>query len=200
MFRSAWVSFIAENLAPKGTLFSRDDLSLRQIQFCSVTREHPYLRTYMNMTHLSWLLIPLAVLIGAVLPIQGALLSKLGPLLNHPIQATLVSYIGGAFVCVLILSFSRTAYPSLGELSAIDWHLYTAGFLGAIFVSGMLYLMPVVGVANMLAAAIVGQLVASIMIDHFGLLGGLRIGVSPSRIFGMVLLFIGLYFIQRKTL
>ena len=31
----------------------------------------------MNMTHLSWLLIPLAVLIGAVLPIQGALLSKL---------------------------------------------------------------------------------------------------------------------------
>jgi transporter family-2 protein len=64
----------------------------------------------------------------------------------------------------------------------------------------MLYLMPVVGVANMLAAAIVGQLVASILIDHFGLLGGMRISINPSRIFGVVLLFVGLYFIQRKTL
>jgi len=154
----------------------------------------------MNITHLQWLLIPMAIIIGALLPIQGALLSKLGPLLNHPIQATLVSYIGGAFVCVLILTIAKSPIPSAHELSNIDWRLYTAGFLGAIFVSGMLYLMPVVGVANMLAAAIVGQLAASILIDHFGLLGGLRITISPSRIFGVVLLLIGLYFIQRKTL
>lgn len=105
-----------------------------------------------------------------------------------------------SFGCVLILAISRSSYPSMGELLAIDWRLYTAGFLGVIFVSGMLYLMPVVGVANMLAAAIVGQLVASILIDHFGLLSGMRISISPSRIFGVVLLFIGLYFIQRKTL
>ena len=154
----------------------------------------------MNITHLHWLLIPLAIFIGALLPIQGALLSKLGPLLNHPIQATLVSYLGGAFVCILILAIAKSPYPTLQELSVIDWKLYTAGFLGAIFVSGMLYLMPLVGVANMLAAAIVGQLVASILIDHFGLLGGLRVSISPSRIFGVFLLIIGLYFIQRKTL
>ena len=154
----------------------------------------------MNITHTSWLLIPLAIFVGAVIPVQGALLSKLGPLLNHPIQATLVAYIGGTFGCVLILAISRSSYPSMGELLAIDWRLYTAGFLGVIFVSGMLYLMPVVGVANMLAAAIVGQLVASILVDHFGLLGGMRVSISPSRVFGVVLLFIGLYFIQRKTL
>ncbi|MDB4077003.1 DMT family transporter [Porticoccaceae bacterium] len=154
----------------------------------------------MNVSHLSWLLIPLAIFIGALLPIQGALLSKLGPLLNHPIQATLVSYLGGAFVCILILVIAKSPNPTFQELSVIDWKLYTAGFLGAIFVSGMLYLMPVVGVANMLAAAIVGQLVASILIDHFGLLSGLRVSISPSRIFGVVLLLIGLYFIQRKTL
>ena len=154
----------------------------------------------MNITNLHWLLIPLAIVIGALLPIQGALLSKLGPLLNHPIQATLVSYLGGAFICILILVIAKSPYPTFQELSAIDWKLYTAGFLGAIFVSGMLYLMPVVGVANMLAAAIVGQLVASILIDHFGLLSGLKVSISPSRIFGVVLLLIGLYFIQRKTL
>jgi len=153
----------------------------------------------MNTVSLHWVLIPIAIAIGTLLPIQGALLAKLGPLLNHPIQATLASYIGGSMVCVLILTISRTSYPTIGNLLAIDWHLYTAGFLGAIFVSGMLYLMPVVGVANMLAAAIVGQLIASALIDHFGLLGGLRIPITSSRSFGILLLFVGLYFIQRKV-
>ena len=153
----------------------------------------------MSTIPLNWVLISIAIVIGSLLPVQGAFLSKLGPLLNHPIQATLASYIGGMFACMVILAATKTSYPSIQQLSVIDWHLYTAGFLGAIFVSGMLYLMPVVGVANMLAAAIVGQLISSVLIDHFGLFGGLQISVSPSRIFGMSLLFIGLYFIQRET-
>lgn len=152
----------------------------------------------MHAANLQWALIPVAIIVGALLPIQGALLAKLGSLLSHPIQATLVSYIGGSIVCLLILCLSKASYPTIKSLLAIDWYLYTAGFLGAIFVSGMLYLIPVVGVVNMLAAAIVGQLIASAMIDHFGLLGGLRIPITSTRSFGILLLFAGLYFIQRK--
>ncbi len=147
---------------------------------------------------MSWILIATAIAVGALLPMQGAMLSKLAPLLHHPIQATLVSYIGGAIVCLLILGVSKASMPSAQELASIDWHLYIAGCLGAIFVSGMLLLMPKIGVANMLAATIVGQLFASSIIDHFGLLGSIRIGISFSRAFGIALLFLGLYFIQRN--
>jgi len=143
-------------------------------------------------------LIPIAVSVGFLLPIQGALLSRMGPQLNHPIQATLISYIGGLLTCALILGINRTAYPSFQQLYAIDWYLYLAGTLGMIFVSGMLYMMPHIGVANMLVAAIVGQLCASLMIDHFGWFGGLKIEVSLSRALGVGLLLAGLFFIQRE--
>ena len=153
----------------------------------------------MSLSNTTWFLLLTAILIGSLLPVQGILLSKLGALLNHPIQATLVSYIGGSVVCLIILAASNAVYPSIQDLSIIDWRLYTAGFLGAIFVSGMLYLMPVVGVANMLAAAIVGQLIMAVSIDHFGWFGGLQVSVTPSRVLGVALLLVGLYFIQRES-
>ena len=145
------------------------------------------------------ILITAAIFIGALLPIQGALLAKLGPQLNHPIQATLISYIGGSLVCLFILLISKASFPSLSDLASIDWSLYSAGFLGAIFVSGMLLLIPKIGVANMLAATLVGQLVVSSLIDHFGLFGSFKINLGMSRISGISILFLGLYFIQREA-
>lgn len=143
------------------------------------------------------LLIPIAIAAGCLLPIQGALLARLGPLLNHPVQATLISYIAGFLVCIAFLSVINVPYPGFNQLYAINWYLYTAGAFGMVFVTGMLYLMPQIGVANMLVAAIIGQLVGSLLIDHFGLFGGLSIPISPSRIFGVLLLLAGLFFIQR---
>ena len=141
----------------------------------------------------------IAILAGCLLPIQGALLSKLGASLNHPVQATMVSYIGGLLVCLIILFINRTPYPEIKTLLAIDWHLYLAGFFGALFVSSMIVIMPKIGIANMLAAAIVGQLIASSIIDHFGLLGALRVPVSLARVLGIAFLLAGLYLVQWKT-
>jgi len=60
----------------------------------------------------------------------------------------------------------------------------------------MLYLMPRIGIANMLAAAILGQLVMSVIFDHFGL-AGIKIEINPSRVIGIILLLAGVYFLQR---
>ena len=143
------------------------------------------------------ILIPIAIGVGCLLPIQGAFLAKMGPQLNHPIQATLASYIAGLITCAVFLGVSRVPVPGVQQLLAIDWYLYFAGALGMVFVSGMLYLMPHIGVANMLVAAIIGQLLASLIIDHFGFLGGLKIAISPARLLGIILLLAGLFFVQK---
>jgi len=57
-------------------------------------------------------------------------------------------------------------------------------------------LMPRIGIANMLAAAILGQLVMSVIFDHFGL-AGIKIEINPSRVIGIILLLAGVYFLQR---
>ncbi len=147
---------------------------------------------------MNWILIGLAIVVGALLPIQGALNAKLGTSMPHPMQATLVSYIGGLLACLIFLTLIRANYPDFKKIFSVDWHLYCGGFLGAVFVSAMLYLMPRIGIANMLAAAIVGQLVMSIFIDHFGFFGVFSVRLGASRIIGVILLIGGLYFIQRK--
>ncbi len=143
-------------------------------------------------------LLLLAIAAGFMLPIQGALNARLGGLMAHPMQATLISYIGGLIACLLVLFFVQRSVPEIRKLADINWYLYCGGFLGAVFVSSMLYLMPKIGIANMLAAAIVGQLIMSTLLDHFGVLGNPQIPVNASRIIGILLLLLGLYFIQRS--
>ncbi|WP_432470468.1 DMT family transporter [Amphritea sp. HPY] len=146
---------------------------------------------------MNWGLLSIAMAVGALLPIQGALNARLGVALTHPMQATLVSYLGGSIACISVLLFVQASLPDWKRIAGVDWYLYSGGFLGVFFVSGMLYLMPKIGVANMLAAAIVGQLLMSLIFDHFGFFGALVVEVTPSRILGMILLLVGLYFIQR---
>ncbi|MFT5709016.1 MAG: transporter family-2 protein [Oceanospirillaceae bacterium] len=145
---------------------------------------------------MNWLLVFLAVGAGAMLPIQGTLNARLGAVMLHPMQATLVSYIGGTIACIIVLAMAQASIPDYKRLASIDWYLYLGGFLGVIFVSGMLYIMPRIGVANMLAAAILGQLVMSLVFDHFGL-AGITVEINSNRIFGVVLLLAGVYFLQR---
>jgi len=138
-----------------------------------------------------------AVVCGFALPIQGAMSSKLAQSLDHPMQSTLISYLGGLLACCLILLFLSPPLPTLKKIAEIDSYLYLGGILGTIFVTSMLVLMPRIGVANMLAAALVGQLIMSALLDHLGSFGNPIIKLSPSRIFGIALLFFGLYFVQR---
>lgn len=138
----------------------------------------------------------LAILAGFLLPIQGSINAKLGVLLEHPMQSTLVSYIGGLIACLVVLLIFNPAFPDSKRLTSIEPYLYFGGFLGAVFVSAMLYLMPKIGVANMLAAAIIGQLIMSLVLDNWGAFGNPVIKISFSRLFGVFLLLSGLYFIQ----
>jgi len=54
----------------------------------------------------------------------------------------------------------------------------------------------VLGAALMLAASIVGQLGAALVIDHYGLFGGTVISVTPARILGVALLGLGVILIR----
>ena len=146
---------------------------------------------------MNYLFLLAAVIAGAMLPIQGALNSRLGGSLDHPMQATIVSYLGGIMFCLVALLIFHREWPDARKLAGMDWYFYCGGFLGAIFVSGMLLLMPRIGVTNMLAAAIVGQLLMSVFLDHIGGFGNPVFKVTYTRMAGIALLLGGLYLIQR---
>jgi len=147
------------------------------------------------MRHVIFLL--LALCAGGLLPIQGAINSHLGKSLNHPLQATFISFFGAIVVLALLLIGLRPAWPSITQLKATPAIYYTGGIYGVIFVTAILTLAPRIGIANTLVATIIGQLIVSVVLDHYGIFGLRQLPVNGYRLLGCAGLLISLYLIQK---
>jgi transporter family-2 protein len=68
---------------------------------------------------------------------------------------------------------------------------------GALFVAVAAFGAPRIGVGPLLTAAIAGQLLAAIILDHYGLLGLARQPVSIEKVAGVVLVLFGAWLVRR---
>ena len=141
----------------------------------------------------------LALGAGGLLPIQGAINSHLGKSLNHPLQATFVSFCGAIVVLVLLLIAFSPSWPSIAQLKATPPIYFTGGIYGVIFVTAILTLTPQIGIANTLVATIIGQLIVSVALDHYGVFGLQPLPLNGYRVLGCVGLLVSLYLIQKTA-
>lgn len=144
-------------------------------------------------------LVLLAVIIGTMMPVQAGLNAELTRILKHPYLGAFISLTSGA-IAVLILVISKGIGTSeLKRMSEVPPHLFLGGILGAVFVGSSLFLIPKMGATPMIAAFITGQLVGSVLIDHYGLLGLTPTPLSATRVLGVFLLFAGLFLVLKKN-
>ncbi|OBQ51869.1 DMT family transporter [Halodesulfovibrio spirochaetisodalis] len=143
------------------------------------------------------LLMFLALCAGTFIPLQmgmNALLtlhwSKSAPL------SSLFSFFLGTVALGILILVSRTPLPSLTSSTA-PWYAWIGGLLGAVIVTTLTYLAPRIGALAMMSLLICGQLLASIIFDHYGLVGYPLRPVTVMRIIGVVLLICGVYLINR---
>jgi len=115
----------------------------------------------------------LAILAGSMLPLQGVVNSQLGRALDNVILATLISFITGALTLlpIFLLRNDSSAGSGLQYLPQVSPVLYIGGILGAFYVTLVAILVPKIGVANTMIAIIFGQILLSLVLDHFGALG-----------------------------
>lgn len=146
-----------------------------------------------------YLLILLAVIIGTLMPVQAGLNAELTRILRHPYLGAFVSLTSGAIAVLILVLTKGIGLSEIKRFSEVPPHLYLGGILGAIFVGSSLFLIPRLGATSMIAAFITGQLLGSVIIDHYGLLGLTATPVSITRIFGIVLLFAGLFLVIKKN-
>ena len=144
------------------------------------------------------LLIALALTVGGLLTLQGLVNAQLSKALAHPLQASFISFTVGLLCLAVLMAFNQVRLPAPRVLGEIPWYLYSGGLLGIIYVTTMLVLIPKVGVANVVFAIFVGQMLVSISADHFGWLDNPVRTVDLSRVGGCVLLLAGLYLVQRS--
>jgi transporter family-2 protein len=139
----------------------------------------------------------LALLAGALLPIQTGINLQLRVALGQPIVAALVSFIVGTVGLALLVIAMRAPVP-VGEAWARGaWWYWTGGLLGAVYIVAAIVLAPRLGAATLVAALVAGQMVASLLIDHYGWVGFAVHPVNPLRILGAVLVVGGVVLVQR---
>ena len=143
------------------------------------------------------LLLVVALCAGGLVPVQGSINARLSEGLNHPLQATFISFFGAVLLLIAVLLALRPALPSLAQFKAIPPIYYTGGIYGVLFVTTLLVLTPHIGIASTVTATIVGQLILSVILDHFGLFGLARHPIGLPRLLGSAGLLVSLYLIQK---
>jgi bacterial/archaeal transporter family-2 protein len=87
--------------------------------------------------------------------------------------------------------------PRGSQWIAVPWWGWIGGTLGAIYVLAMVLTAEKVGSGIFIGLSVTASLLASIAIDHFGLLGFQRHTAGPGRLIGSALMVAGMLLIGK---
>ena len=151
------------------------------------------------MTAVSYITCYLAAVgAGISVALQQVLNANLRNQIDSPWWAGFVSYFVGASVMLPVaLASSAPRLSGLFDRPSLSWLSWSGGIFGAIFIAIAIFMIPRLGAATVLALIVVGQMLASLVLDHFGLLGLHQHPVSPTRLFGTALLILAVILIRR---
>lgn len=131
-------------------------------------------------------------LAGLGMSVQAAINNQLALNANgNSLLAACVSFVIGSIFLIIIVCINNNPVSALNSLSGQPLWRFAGGFLGALGVFSMVFFMPRLGLANVLALMIAGQLIAAMFIDHFGLIGSAVHKVSTIKIIGIAVLLLG---------
>ena len=152
----------------------------------------------LSAAKLGWIL--LALLAGAVLPIQGAINGLLRSDIGAPFVVGTVSFAVAtlSMVAVLLITLILTdaPRPQLGGLAKMPWWGWLGAFCGATYVTTVFTAIPVIGTAAAVGLTVAGQQIASLFVDRYGWFRLPRREISDLRYAGVALLLIGVALIQ----
>jgi transporter family-2 protein len=145
----------------------------------------------------SYFFIVLAVVAGMMMPTQAAINSKLADEVNGPILAAFVSFAVGTIALLVYILVAGIPLSNLGQLKNASLISWTGGFLGAFFVASAVILVPRLGVALTFSLLIAGQMLITIVLDHYGFLGIPVKEVNIQRLLGVLLIIGGVILIRK---
>ncbi|WP_109512718.1 DMT family transporter [Pseudomonas ovata] len=138
----------------------------------------------------------MAFMAGAVIPFQAASNAAVGRALGHPLWAALTSLTLSTIVIIALLLVLRISAPDINRALQGSWWFWIGGVLGAFYVGSAAALIPKLGAAGFLVLVVAGQILVSVIIDHFGWMGLTEKPLSLPRLAGIVLILGGVLLVQ----
>jgi transporter family-2 protein len=148
------------------------------------------------MNH-SWLFFAVALLAGTLITVQTGSNARLKEALGEALPAVIVSSSLGIILLVAVTLITGTPWPSLPSIAGTPWWGWLGGALGAVYAVAMVLLARELGAATLTALVVTGQLVCSVVLDHFGWVGFNEHAASIGRIVGGLFMVAGFVLIAR---
>ncbi|HEX8558824.1 MAG TPA: DMT family transporter [Pyrinomonadaceae bacterium] len=144
-----------------------------------------------------WLYLLVCLVAGALMPLQAGVNAQLARWVGHPVTASLVSFAVGTLVLLAYSAALRPGLPAAEALAGAPWWVWAGGLFGAVFVTAAAAFAPRLGAATFISVTIAGQVLVSILLDHFGAVGFAARPVTPLRLFGALLLVGGVLLVRK---
>jgi len=138
------------------------------------------------------ILILLFVVAGIGLSSQAAINGSLGKTIGA-LEATFVSFLVGTIVLFLFILFFGKGNILL--LFTVPKWLLVGGLIGAAYIAILTFAVPKIGVGVSIISVICGQVLMSMLIDHFGWFNGTKFPINGSKVAGIVFLVVAIIFL-----
>lgn len=137
----------------------------------------------------------LITLAGIFIALQAPINNRLGDYMGGPLVAAFISFVIGTLALSLVLLVLQKPVM-ISAIPQTSLWMWTGGLLGAFLVATSIYAVPVLGVGLLVALLITGQLISSIVMDHYGFLVPEIRSITPGRVLGAAMLIGGAVLIK----
>lgn len=144
-----------------------------------------------------WQFMILSIICGVASSIQIGLNATLAKNISNDLWAAILALFIGAVGLAIYAVATQNLSVKWQSLVGLPLWIWTGGLLGAVFVAGSVIAAPRVGAVMFVGLVLVGQVVASLLLDHYGYLGFQQTPMSLSKILGVCLLIGGVILIKK---
>jgi transporter family-2 protein len=142
----------------------------------------------------------LACLAGAAIALQSSMNAALGVLLRSPILATTCAFLVSGVYALILFLLTERAQIKAQLLQEVPWYLWTVGGLFSVLGVGLSYfLIPKMGIGNLMSLVLTGQLLMAMLISHFGWFDSKQISINLSKLVGVIALLIGIFLVNKGS-
>lgn len=150
----------------------------------------------MKMTN-QILFIALSLCAGMMIPFQTAMNAQLGKALQSPYFASITVFIVATIGLLLFILASHFLPPTLQQFSHAPKWSFLGGILGGTYILLIVICAPRVGIGNVTVMVLLGQILAAILVDHYGLLHAAQHSLNWKRVIGVSLMICGVYLVKK---
>jgi bacterial/archaeal transporter family-2 protein len=135
------------------------------------------------------------VVVGGFIALQAPINAGLGKATRNFAAAAISFAIGTALLAAIVAVSGKAG--GIGNVTHVEWYYLLGGALGAAYVFSALVLVSEIGAGPVAAATVTGQLITSVALDRFGVLGLEQEAITPAKVLGVLLLLVGTYLVVR---